>query len=256
MLTLLSPAKTLDFDTPSNTNKNSQPTLLDDSERLINELVTKSPHDLQQLMGISESLAELNVQRFHDWRRPFSNKNAKAAALAFQGDVYVGLAADTFSDDDFAFAQQHLRILSGLYGVLKPLDLMQAYRLEMGTKLSNERGKNLYEFWGDKITQALNKDIKTVKARALVNLASNEYFKSVKKKQIAVPIVTPAFRDWRNGQYKMISFFAKKARGLMAAWLIKERVTDPAQIIKFSVDGYEFNAELSSEGAPVFTRRG
>jgi len=212
MLIVISPAKTLDFDTQAVTSQYSQPEMLSQSEALIDILMTKSPADIEKLMKISPKLSELNVERYHNWSHPFKPSNAKQALLAFKGDVYTGLDAETFSEDDFSYAQNHLRILSGLYGVLKPLDLMQAYRLEMGIRLENPKGKNLYEFWGSDITDKINDQLNAINSDVLLNLASNEYFKSVKKKEVNGDIVTPVFKDWKNGQYKMISFYAKKAR--------------------------------------------
>lgn len=255
MLILISPAKTLDFETPSNAPKHSQATMLDDSEQLIDILTTKSPLDLEKMMGISSKLAELNSERYHQWSRPFNKKNAKQALLAFKGDVYTGLDAETFSDKDFLYAQEHLRILSGLYGVVRPLDLIQPYRLEMGIKLENPRGKNLYEFWGDSITDKLNRQLKKIKSETILNLASNEYFKSVKHKQLNGQIITPVFKDWKNGQYKMISFFAKKARGTMSAWVLQKQVQDVAKLKNFKADGYKYSAAESSAEKPVFLRK-
>ena len=255
MLILLSPAKSLDFETPSIAPKHSQSALLDKSEELIDTLSTYSPADLEKLMGISPSLAELNVERYHQWSRPFNKKNAKPAVLAFQGDVYLGMEAETFSDQDFAYAQDHLRILSGLYGVVRPLDLIQAYRLEMGIKLDNPSGKNLYEFWGSTITEHLNKQLKKLKSDTVLNLASNEYFKSVKKKELNAEIISPSFKDWKNGQYKMISFFAKKARGSMTAWIIKNQIENIEDLEKFDVDGYRYDAATSTPNKPSFLRK-
>jgi len=255
MLILISPAKTLDFDTPSVAPKHSQAGMLDDSEQLIDILTTKSPLDLEKMMGISSKLAQLNAERYHQWSRPFNKKNAKQALLAFKGDVYTGLNAETFSDTDFLYAQEHLRILSGLYGVLRPLDLIQPYRLEMGIKLENSRGKNLYEFWGERITKKLNSQLKKIESDTILNLASNEYFKSVKHKELNGKLVTPVFKDWKNGQYKMISFFAKKARGTMSAWLIQQQVEDLAKLKRFKIDGYKYSAAESSPEKPVFLRK-
>ena len=255
MLILISPAKTLDFDTPSVAPKHSQAGMLDDSEQLIDILTTKSPLDLEKMMGISSKLAQLNAERYHQWSRPFNKKNAKQALLAFKGDVYTGLNAETFSEADFLYAQEHLRILSGLYGVLRPLDLIQPYRLEMGIKLENSRGKNLYEFWGERITKKLNSQLKKIESDTILNLASNEYFKSVKHKELNGKLVTPVFKDWKNGQYKMISFFAKKARGTMSAWLIQQQVEDLAKLKRFKIDGYKYSAAESSPEKPVFLRK-
>jgi len=255
MITLLSPAKTLDFDSKPVTKRHTQPDFLDDSAELIAQLKNLSPSDISSLMSVSDAIGELNFDRYQQWQTPFSHSNAKQAVLAFKGDVYTGLEADTFSADDFKFAQKHLRILSGLYGILRPLDLMQAYRLEMGTKFANERGANLYQFWGGRLTEQLNAQLKKNKSEVLVNLASNEYFKAVQKKQIAVEIVSPAFKDFKNGDYKMISFFAKKARGQMAQWIIRNQVTEAAELTNFKADGYKYNKKLSSLNVPVFTRK-
>lgn len=255
MLIVISPAKKLDYETPVKTQEFSQPKLLKDSEILIEEMVTKSPHDLQQLMGISDALAELNVERFSHWSRPFNLKNARQAIFAFKGDVYVGLEAEKMTAKQLEYAQQHLRILSGLYGVLRPLDLMQAYRLEMGTKLTNERGKNLYEFWDETITNEINKQLQAIDSKLLINLASNEYFKSVKPKMLSAEVVTPVFKDWSNGQYRVLSFFAKQARGQMAAWLIKSKAKTVRKLCNFDLDGYQYSATDSTPTKPVFLRK-
>ena len=254
MLILLSPAKTLDYESPVKVRTATQPALLQESELLVKDLQSMSPDSISELMGISSKLGELNFERFMDWHTPFTKDNARQAALAFKGDVYTGLEADTMSADDLKFAQKHLRILSGLYGVLRPLDLMQPYRLEMGTRMRNERGKDLYEFWGDRITAELNKQLKALKTDTVLNLASNEYFKSVNKKGLQGEIIAPAFKDLKNGNYKIISFYAKKARGQMAAWVIRKRITDAAQLKKYRVDGYRYSADLSKPGQPVFVR--
>lgn len=255
MLILISPAKTLDYDTPSVTKKFSQPQMLDHSEELVGVLKKYNSNQISKLMGLSQKLADLNRDRYQTWSRPFKKSNAKQALLAFKGDVYVGLNAENFSDDDFAYAQEHLRILSGLYGILRPLDLMQPYRLEMGTKLKTEEGNNLYDFWGSTITDKLNKEIKKTKSEVVLNLASNEYFKSVKHKDLSVDVVTPVFKDWKTDRYKMISFYAKKARGLMSAWVIQNQVSDPDKLMKFNVDGYKYSAKESEPLKPVFLRK-
>lgn len=255
MLIVVSPAKKLDFETPSPTPKYTQSTLLTHSQELIDRCVKLTPADLSSLMGISDQLAGLNAARFGEWTLPFTTDNAKQAVLAFSGDVYTGLQAYDFDEKSFDFAQDHLRILSGLYGLLKPLDLVQAYRLEMGTKLDNERGKNLYEFWGDIITDNLNSAIAEQGDDVLINLASNEYFKSVKKKNLNATIITPAFKDWKNGQYKMISFYAKKARGLMANYVIKNKITHVDDLKNFNSAGYGFSEALSKGNDWVFTRK-
>jgi len=255
MQIIISPAKTLDFDTAPVTKTYSQPLLLKRSEQLINILTTKSPTDIEKLMKISPKLAKLNVERFHNWSRPFKPSNSKQAILAFRGDVYSGLDADSFSEQNFTYAQQHLNILSGLYGLLRPLDLIQPYRLEMGSKLENPSGKNLYQFWGEEITNKLKKRMKDVDSNTLINLASNEYYKGLKPKLIQAEVVTPIFKDWKNGDYKLISFFAKKARGTMSAWLIKNQISDPQQLQNFRVNGYRYSAKLSEPLNPVFVRK-
>ena len=255
MLILISPAKTLDFDTPAKTKINTMPDFLSDSQELIDGLQKLSAKKISSLMDISDKLSELNHDRFQTWQRPFTADNAKQAILAFQGDVYLGLEAETFSAADFKFAQQHLRILSGLYGLLRPLDLMQPYRLEMGTLFKNTRGKDLYAFWGDKITDEINKVIEQDKSPTVINLASNEYFKSVKPKLLNAEIITPSFKDYKNGQYKMISFFAKKARGLMTAFIIKNRLTKVEDIKDFDIAGYKFSVKDSTEKELVFLRK-
>lgn len=255
MLYVVSPAKNLDYETPAVTEKYSQPELLDDAQALMETCVKLTPADLSSLMHISDKLAGLNVARFTQWQPNFTPENAKQAVLAFNGDVYSGIDAQSFSEQDFDYCQTHLRILSGLYGLLKPLDLMQPYRLEMGTKLENSRGKNLYEFWGDIITNKLNEQIAATKSEMLINLASTEYFKSVKKKQLNAQLITPVFKDWKNGQYKIISFFAKKARGLMVQYLVKNKVETLEQLLKFDLADYQYNPELSKPNEPCFTRK-
>lgn len=251
---VISPAKTLDFETPAVTTQYSQPDYLEDAAELVDTLKTLEPFQISDLMKVSAALGELNAQRFQQWSVPFNADNAKQALLAFKGDVYTGLEAESFSDADFTFAQNHLRILSGLYGLLRPLDLIQPYRLEMGTRLANGRGKNLYEFWGDTQTNALNALAKSEAEPVLVNLASTEYFKSVKAKKLTARVVTPHFKDMKNGQYKMISFYAKKARGMMAALIIKEQIGDVEQLKDINMEGYRYSAELSKGDDWVFTR--
>lgn len=254
MLLLISPAKTLDFATPALTTDFSQPDFLKQSRQLIKELRGLSPVAISKLMSISDKLGTLNFDRFAEWHTPFTPANAKQALFAFQGDVYTGMAAENFSPQDIEFAQQHLRILSGLYGLLRPLDLMQAYRLEMGTRFANSRGKNLYEFWGEAITEAINAQLTELNSTVVINLASNEYFGAVKPALLNAEIITPVFKELKNGQYKIVSFFAKKARGLMSAYIIQQRITEPEQIKQFAVAGYGFNSALSSERNWVFTR--
>ena len=253
MLMIISPAKTLDCESPLATETYTQPDYLDDACELIDQLKELEPHQVSNLMSISDKLGQLNAERFRTWHTPFTPDNARQAILAFKGDVYTGLDAESFSEDDFAFAQQHLRMLSGLYGLLKPLDLMQPYRLEMGTKFENKRGKDLYAFWGSKLTKALN-ELLAADDKVLVNLASNEYFKSVQKKDIDGRLVTPQFKDWKNGQYKMISFYAKKARGLMCRYAIQNRITQADDLKGFNLEGYYFSEEQSDTNNWVFLR--
>jgi len=255
MLLVVSPAKKLDFESPLSTDKFSQPTMLEQSQLLINDCVKLSPDQIATLMKLSDKLAGLNAARFGEWSTPFNQDNARQAILSFNGDVYSGLDAQTFSGEDFNFAQQHLRILSGLYGLLRPLDLMQAYRLEMGCKLGNIRGENLYQFWGEIITNELNKSLSEQGDEVLINLASTEYFKSVKKKTLNATIITPVFKDWKNGQYKIISFFAKKARGLMARYIIQNKLTSVEQLKGFDLAGYQYDEGMSKGNDWVFTRK-
>ena len=255
MLLVISPAKTLDFETPPTTVEFSQPAFLNDSIELIDQLKVLSPADVSELMHISEKLGILNSNRFIDWQVPFTADNSKQAALAFKGDVYEGLAAAKMSESDLLWANKHLRILSGLYGLLKPLDLIQAYRLEMGTRFANSRGKNLYEFWGEKITDQLNQEIKQQSSDVLINLASNEYFKSIKPKLLNATVITPVFKDWKNGQYKIISFYAKRARGLMSAYIINNKLDDAEAIKQFDSAGYAFSSEESNSNNWVFLRK-
>lgn len=253
MILLISPAKSLDFST-TNVQQHSTPRMLADSKVLIDNLKQKSSPDLQKLMKVSEKIATLNVERYQSFSTPFDLTNAKQAVLAFQGDVYKGMEANTFSEADLAFAQQHLRILSGLYGLLKPLDLIQPYRLEMGTRLQNDKGKNLYEFWDTKITETLNNDLVAQGDNIVINLASKEYFKSIKKKSLAADLYHIEFKDEKNGQFKIISFYAKKARGMMANYVIKNKIKNPEDLKGFDYEGYYFNNEFSSEREFIFTR--
>ena len=250
MLVVISPAKKLDYSSSVEAPLLSQPALLDHAQELSQGLKKLAPQDISSLMHLSDKLGTLNYERFQEWQTPFNADNARAAVLAFKGDVYQGLDADNMSAADLHWAQDHLRILSGLYGVLRPLDLMQAYRLEMGTKFATPRGKDLYQFWGDIITGELNQLASSV----LVNLASNEYFKAVRKKDITARIVTPVFMDMKDDKYKIISFYAKKARGMMSRYIIQNRITEIEQINQFDSDGYRYNAALSEADAPVFLR--
>ncbi|MDP1558654.1 MAG: peroxide stress protein YaaA [Nitrosomonas sp.] len=252
MLIIISPAKTLDFETPATTNKHTLPIMLDDSVELIDQLRKLEPDALSKLMSISPKLAVLNSNRYYEWALPFNTANAKQSALAFKGDVYTGLNADTFNPSEMDFAQKHLRILSGLYGVLRPLDLIQAYRLEMGAKFKNQRGNNLYEFWGDAITDLINQDIKKQKSQVLLNLASIEYFKSINARKLNARVINPIFKDKKNGAYKIISFYAKKARGLMSRYIIQNKLTEVENIKGFNLEGYTFKGSTNDDW--LFTR--
>lgn len=254
MLALISPAKTLDYETALPTDTYTQPRLLQQSQQLIDVCRKLSATEIASLMSVSEKIANLNVERFRDWNADFDFSNARQAMFAFKGDVYTGLDAYDLDDQEIDFAQQHLRMLSGLYGLLRPLDLMMPYRLEMGTKLNNTRGHNLYEFWGDIITDQINQDLANIDAKVLVNLASDEYYKSVNEKKIQVEIIKPVFLDQKNGKYKVISFYAKKARGLMARYIVKNKLSQVEQLKAFNSDGYYFDAESSSEKELVFKR--
>ena len=229
--------------------------MLDSSEALVKELRGYSSQNLQGLMGISEALGDLNVERFKNWQRPFKKSNAKAALFAFQGDVYVGLDAAQFDDQALEFAQQHLRILSGLYGVLRPLDLIQAYRLEMGSSFSTPNTKNLYEFWGDSITKMINRDLKAAGSDTLINLASNEYFNAIHRNELKADVITPVFKDFKNGKYKVLSFFAKKARGMLSAHIINQQIENPDDLRSAKIDGYRFSAKESDDQKWVFLRK-
>ncbi|MFT6984248.1 MAG: cytoplasmic iron level regulating protein YaaA (DUF328/UPF0246 family) [Psychromonas sp.] len=254
MLVVLSPAKTLDYATPAHLSAFSQPEFLAHSQQLISRCQNLSMQEIASLMKVSDNIAGLNVARFSEWHTPFSLDNAKQALFAFQGDVYTGLQAQTLTIGTLNYAQSHLRILSGLYGLLRPLDLMQAYRLEMGTRLDNERGANLYQFWGEVITPALNKALQAQGDNLLINLASNEYFKAVNKKEFNGVIITPVFKDQKKGQYKVISFYAKKARGLMARYIIEQQLTEVEQLQDFSANGYYFVESESQGNELVFYR--
>nr|WP_314876621.1 peroxide stress protein YaaA [uncultured Pseudomonas sp.] len=254
MLTVISPAKTLDYDTPPVTERFTLPQYLDHSQALISQLRDLSPAQISELMHLSDKLAGLNAARFGSWSADFTPENAKQALLAFKGDVYTGLDAETLSEDDFSYAQDHLRMLSGLYGLLRPLDLMQPYRLEMGTKLANPRGKDLYAFWDTRISEWLNQALAEQGDDVLLNLASNEYFSAVKRSALKARIINVDFKDWKNGQYKIISFYAKKARGMMSRYVIQERVADPEQLKQFDVQGYYYSVEQSKPDQLVFLR--
>ena len=254
MLFIISPAKTQDYKTPVSISQFTQPLFLDDSALLIEQLRKLSPADISSLMGISDKLAQLNVARFQAWSTPFDPDNAKQAIMVFNGEVYTSLAAETLNKTQLTFAQQHLRILSGLYGLLRPLDLIQAYRLEMSCHLPNPRGKNLYQFWGSLITDQLNKELAKQKSKVLIDLASSEYYKAIQPDNINGEIITPVFKDWKSGQYKVIGIYAKKARGLMCRYIIEHSINQPEKIKDFDCDGYAYNPAMSSEHEWVFTR--
>lgn len=254
MLAVISPAKTLDFSTPDPKIEFSQPELLDHAEELVGVMKKKSAGDIAKLMSVSDKLAELNRDRYRDFSTPFTIDNAKQSILAFQGDVYQPLETDAYKKADFNYAQKHVRILSGLYGVLRPLDLMQAYRLEMGTRLKTNRGKSLYDFWGSHITETLNDAIGQQRGRQLINLASNEYFNSVRTAELEADIITPVFKDLKKGKYVIVSFYAKKARGMMINYMVRNRSKTPEDLKGFDVAGYQFNPELSDDRTLMFTR--
>lgn len=254
MLALISPAKTLDYESTLPTEFHTLPRLLDQSQLLIDVSRKLSASQIANLMSVSEKIANLNVERFRDWNADFNFSNARQALFAFKGDVYTGLDAYHLSDQDFKFAQQHLRMLSGLYGLLRPMDLMMPYRLEMGTKLENLRGHNLYEFWGDIISDLINEDLEQAGSKILVNIASDEYYKSVKESRIKADIIKPVFLDQKNGKYKVISFYAKKARGLMARFIIQNQLSKIDDLKAFNLEGYYFDQASSLAGELVFKR--
>lgn len=254
MRIVISPAKTLEFDTPVKTKRHSQSLFLQESSELIEILKNFSADELQSMMSISEKLATLNVERFRCWHRPFTQENAKQAIFAFQGDVYTGLNAAKLDSKAITYLQKNLFILSGLYGLLRPLDLMQAYRLEMGTRLTTPKGNTLYQYWDNKITDALNAEFNKEKNPTLINLASNEYSKAIKMEQLDAEIITPVFKDYKNGQYKVISFLAKKARGAMVNFLATEGIKNPNEIKEFCMGGYAYQEDLSNSSEWIFTR--
>jgi len=255
MIALIAPAKRLDYDSDLSVEDFSIAEHLKESKELIKELQKKSPEDLSSLMGLSENLSMLNFERNMNWQVPKKPSNeVRQAIFAFKGDVYVGLDSETLSKSDIKYAQKNLAILSGLYGLLKPLDLMYPYRLEMGTKMKNEKGKNLYEFWGNKITESINVLAKKNNSKGIINLASVEYFTSVKTENLDLPVYSPVFKDFKNGKYKIISFFAKKARGSMARFVIQNKIKKPEDLNKFNLDGYKYSKKDSTEYSPVFLR--
>jgi len=255
MLIFLSPAKSLDYKTPPHVATHSLPSYLQQSATLIEQLRKLSPADIANLMDLSDPLALLNFNRYAEWSPPFTPENAKQAVLAFDGDVYDGLSAKTLSAADLDFAQSQVRILSGLYGILKPLDLIQPYRLEMGTKFANQAGKDLYAFWGETLLDAINAELDAMPHPVAVNLASEEYFKAAVGRKIKGQLIQPVFEDWKNGKYKIISFYAKRARGLMTRYAVLNRLTDPEGLKDFDSDGYAYAPEASDDKSWVFRRR-
>ncbi len=256
MLTLLSPAKTLDFETIPKTEKTSKPVFLVNTNKLVKKMQGKSPEDISKLMGISANLADINAARFKKFKtRGGTQEVARQAILAFKGDVYQGLNVQSYTERDFTFAQKHLRIVSGLYGLLKPLDLIQPHRLEMGTRLKTENGDSLYDFWGTKISNSILRELSAQKNQTVINLASVEYFKAVAQLKSKATVITPIFKDYSKGTYRIISFFAKKARGTMATFIIQNRIAAPNGIKNFAEDGYRFNESLSNEREWIFTRK-
>ncbi len=251
---IISPAKALDYDTPAPKVNTSETRLTIETQVLAKILKGYSPEQLESLMKISSKLSQLNYHRFQLWDYPFDAAQTKEALWAFNGEVFNGIQAKTFSEKDNVFAQDHLRILSGFYGLLRPMDAILPYRLEMGTKLENSQGKNLYEFWGDKITSLLKQDMNELGSEVLINLASNEYFKSINKKTLGKRIISPIFKDAKNGQYKVISIYAKKARGLMTRFIIQNQITNPEDLIGFDAEGYYYHEGLSKKDQPVFVR--
>lgn len=252
MLIVVSPAKKLDFENPAPTKEFSQPQFLKQSQLLINDLKKCKPSEISKLMKLSDSLTELNVQRYKDFKTPFNLKNSKQAIFAFKGDTYIGFDAETMKKSDITYAQKHMRILSGLYGLVSPLDLVQPYRLEMGTKFSCQGSQNLYKFWDETITGKVNELLE--KEKFLINLASKEYFSAIDFKKITGEIITPIFKEKKNDEFKIVSFFAKKARGMMSRYIIDNRIEDPKDLLKFDIDGYKYNPKLSTKTEPTFTR--
>jgi len=254
MIIVISPAKSLYEKAPIQLENYTSADFLPEAEKIVSAMKKKKPAQLAKLMDISPKLADLNYHRFQEWTLPFTPENSWQAVMMFNGDVYQGMKAETFSPSEFETAQQHLRILSGVYGLLKPLDLIQPYRLEMGTNIGIARKKNLYEFWKTKITAKLNQELAESGQKELINLASNEYFSAIDTKKLKARIITPAFKEHKNGQYQMISFFAKRARGLMSRFIIQNQITDPEEIKAFDMEGYYYNNQLSKGDHWVFTR--
>lgn len=254
MIVILSPSKTQDFSADASAYTSTQPAFAEHSEKLVNILRKKSEKSLSKLMDISQNLAELNHGRFQEWSLPFNEDNSLQAIRAFKGDVYTDIRIDEYDKDDYAFAQEHVRILSGLYGVLKPMDLIQPYRLEMKTPLKNRRGKDLYTFWGERLGKELAEELEDHENAVLVNLASQEYYKALKAKKLKMKVVTPHFKEDKGGKLKIVALFAKKARGAMADYVVRNRITEPSGLIGFDYEGYSYREDLSDEENMIFAR--
>ena len=254
MLTVLSPAKKLSNECCSDTENPQSPQFLNQSEELVTQLKQMDPVDLMSLMGISENLATLNWERMQIWNKSFKPDNSREAVYSFKGDTYIGLDVETLGSDDLQFAQDNIRILSGLYGILRPLDLMMPYRLEMGTKLKNRLGNNLYEYWNDRLAHSFNKELNSHARNIVINCASVEYFKSIDRPALGAKVITPQFKEIKEGKLRMISFFAKRARGMMARFIIQNRIENEKDILAFNLGGYTFDYSLSTPLGPVFTR--
>ena len=254
MITVLSPAKKLSKECMKKTENHGIPRFLDQSSELVSQLKGMEPGDLMSLMGISENLAILNWERMQNWNRSLKPESSMESAYCFLGDTYTGLDAESLDDNDLDFAQKHTRILSGLYGILRPLDLMMPYRLEMGTKLKNKVGKDLYEYWGDTLSNSINEELRNHQHNVVINCASVEYFRSIDRPSLNAEVITPQFKDYKNGKLKMISFFAKRARGMMARYIIQNKINDGKDILSFNLGGYSYDPSISSPASPVFTR--
>ena len=254
MITVLSPAKKLSKECIKKTENHNKPRFLDQSSELVNQLKFMEPGDLMSLMGISENLAILNWERMQNWNKSLRQESSMESAYCFLGDTYTGLDAESLDDNDMDFAQKHTRILSGLYGVLRPLDLMMPYRLEMGTKLKNKVGKDLYEYWGDTLSNSISDELSNHQHNVVINCASIEYFRSIDRPSLNAEVITPQFKEYKNGKLKMISFFAKQARGLMARYIIQNKIIEGKDILSFNLGGYSYDPSISSPASPVFTR--
>ena len=254
MITVLSPAKKLSKECMKKTENHGLPRFLDQSSELVSQLKDMEPADLMSLMGISENLAILNWERMQNWNRSLRTDSSMESAYCFLGDTYTGLDAESLDDSDMHFAQEHTRILSGLYGILRPLDLMMPYRLEMGTKLKNKVGKDLYEYWGDTLSNSISEELRSHQHSVVVNCASIEYFRSIDRPSLNAEVITPQFKEYKNGKLKMISFFAKRARGMMARYIIQNKINEGKGILSFNLGGYSYDPSISSPASPVFTR--